>query len=364
MKDLDQRLLEGPLKVQSLWSPEQTAELPEAVDRRLRKRFLQRAAVGVVMTAGALGLLVIFRSLPVSSATASVSPPAEMVAPSTPLNTRVVRFEDGSSAKLKDAGSRLEVLGNAKRKVSTALLSGEATFDVVPNPTRVFEVSAGAVKVRVLGTRFSVAREQQAVRVKVTRGLVQVTWPGGSQKLSAGAQGLFPPAPSEIEPKPIVKATPKHAAKAKPSWRELARHGNYRQAYRELERLGPTTVRHHPQDLMLQADVARLSGHPEQAVLPLRKVVSQFKGDHRAPVAAFTLGRVLDQLGRPAEAAQAFKTARITWPGGPLAVDALAREAEARQRAGQSSAAAALAKLYLEQYPKGRHAGKLRRLSN
>jgi len=50
--------------------------------------------------------------------------------------------------------------------------------------------------------------------------------------------------------------------------------------------------------------------------------------------AAFTLGRVLlDELGRPSEAVDAFPLARSS--GGPLAEDALAREVEALSRAGE-----------------------------
>jgi transmembrane sensor len=114
---------------------------------------------------------------------------------------------------------------------------------------------------------------------------------------------------------------------------------------------------------MLAADVARLSAHPEDAVRPLRRVYERHASDKRAPVAAFTLGRVLvDDLGRPAEAAAAFKKARALWPGGPLAEDALSREADAWGRAGREDAARAAAGEYVAAYPQGRHVEAMRKI--
>jgi transmembrane sensor len=82
----------------------------------------------------------------------------------------------------------------------------------------------------------------------------------------------------------------------------------------------------------------------------------------RAPLAAFTLGRILlSQLGRPAEAADAFALVRKILPDGPLSADALAREAEAAARAGQGERARGLAKEYLAKYPSGRRIESMRR---
>ena len=115
---------------------------------------------------------------------------------------------------------------------------------------------------------------------------------------------------------------------------------------------------------MLAADAARLSGHPEQAVGYLRRVSTEHSSDSRAPLAAFTLGRLLlSQLGRPGEAAEAFALARRLRPAGSLSEDALAREAEARQRAGSGSRARALASEYLTSYPRGKHHSTMQRLA-
>ena len=115
---------------------------------------------------------------------------------------------------------------------------------------------------------------------------------------------------------------------------------------------------------MLAADVARLSSHPAEAVAPLRKLCDVYPSDKRAPVAAFTLGRVLlDDLGRAPEAAAVFEKARVLWPSGPLAEDALAREVEAWKRAGNGERTRALADQYVRQYPNGRHAPALRKIA-
>ncbi|MEO7092617.1 MAG: hypothetical protein ABI175_05150, partial [Polyangiales bacterium] len=77
-------------------------------------------------------------------------------------------------------------------------------------------------------------------------------------------------------------------------------------------------------------------------------------GDPRAPLAAFTLGRVLlEELGQPGQAAEAFAKARALGGAGPLAEDALAREVEAWWRAGATDKAHERAEEYVKVYPKG-----------
>src|SRR5262249_8117411 len=128
-----------------------------------------------------------------------------------------------------------------------------------------------------------------------------------------------------------------HTARARPvpSWRPLAESGRFGDAYVALKATAPNSVRDETGELMLAADVARLSGHPADAVPYLERILGSRGSDPRAGLAAFTLGRVLlEELGRPAEAANAFARARRA--GGPLAEDALAREVEASSRAGDT----------------------------
>jgi transmembrane sensor len=114
-------------------------------------------------------------------------------------------------------------------------------------------------------------------------------------------------------------------------------------------------------DTLQAADAARLAGRPDKAVALLRSLYDRYPMDRRAPVAAFTAGRILlDEMGRSAEAAAAFQRARALWPQGPLAEDALAREAEAWEKAGRAERGRALATQYLDLYPQGRHVAALR----
>jgi transmembrane sensor len=118
------------------------------------------------------------------------------------------------------------------------------------------------------------------------------------------------------------------------------------------------------QELLLAADAARLSGHPAQAVPFLRRVTEQHPRDPRASLAAFTLGGVLlHQLNEPEEAEAAYARARSLALSPALAQDALARQVEAAQRAGNSARMRALAREYLRRYPEGRRVQWVRQLS-
>lgn len=109
--------------------------------------------------------------------------------------------------------------------------------------------------------------------------------------------------------------------------------------------------------LLAAADRARLAGRFEEGAALLRRLVRDYPADQRAPLAAFSLGRLLlGELGRPAEAARAFARARALAPDGPLAEDALAREVEAWVRAKEHDRARARAAEYFRAYPGGRRA--------
>jgi transmembrane sensor len=160
-------------------------------------------------------------------------------------------------------------------------------------------------------------------------------------------------APSASSPKPAPKLTA--------DWRSLARNQDFARAYDAL-RSGPPDVRDEPQDLLLASDVARLSKHPEEALAPLRKILRDHRKDSRAPVAAFTLGRVLLQdLKRPGEAADAFADARALDPNGTLAEDALAREVESAALTGDAARARTRAEEYVTRYPNGARVGSVKR---
>jgi transmembrane sensor len=371
VNNLDARLARGPLRVRSVW----TAGSPELLARRLlqRRRFL------FTLDAFAACACVAVMVLLSGGGMRRAGSPVASAAPGATAVGRVTAFSDGSVAEASSSDTELRVEEDSADHVVTKLRGG-ALFHVVPNHARTFEVRAGDVRVRVLGTVFSVQQLPSGqAQVLVERGRVEVAWLGGATLLEAGHGGTFPPAAgAEAEPEPQGAVTPtppvaapsprvaplphEHAANGG-GWREDARAGDYGRAYDELNARGRDAVRDDAGDLLLAADVARLSAHPEEAIRPLRAVCDRHASDRRAPVAAFTLGRVLlDELGRPGEAAAAFRKARVLWPAGPLAEDALAREGDAWERAGHSDEARAAAGEYIARFPQGRHLAAMRKI--
>ncbi len=311
-------------------------------ERRARRRVLGAGALLGVVLAGSVALLVgapdrSDSRRPFASWPASASSP-DPVWTATPA----------------DADSVVSVLADSEREVSVAVVRGRGRFEMAKGSGRVLAVHAGDVEVRTVGTRFVVERRGGGAFVTVDEGRVRVRWPGGGADLVAPGSGAFPPA---AEPGPVEPV----AARA-PDWRVLADQGRYEEAYRALRASAPTAMRDRADELLLAADVARLSGHPQDALAPLRRVVADHARDPRASLAAFTLGRVLlGELGRPREAAEAFAAARALAPAGSLAEDALAREVEAWSRAGVPGRARELALEYVARHPYGARTAAVRR---
>lgn len=308
------------------------------------------------------------------------------------------------------------------------LSRGRALFEVAKNPRRLFRVESGGLAVEALGTKFSVERlgdsAAAATRVTVQEGRVRVLWAAHYAELGVGQSGEFPPQPGDqpvpapvpvpalapapaaapparksvaaaavrepaepaqphiaeprpseaadaateppAPPSPAAEPAPAGPAAAAPSWQQLAHEGQFERAYERS--FGAATrssdSKLSPVELLLLADVARLSRHPADAVAPLERLLRTHLTDPRAPLAAFTLGRVLlDDLGRPREAADAFARAQtldVQGADGPMAQDALAREVEAWSRAGEPQRARERALEYVRRYPTGRRLRSVR----
>ena len=85
---------------------------------------------------------------------------------------RTVALADGSRLTL-NTSTRLRAAPDGQRKVW--LDNGEAYFDIAPDPARPFVVDAGASRVTVLGTRFTVRRDGERTSVLVEQGRVRVS---------------------------------------------------------------------------------------------------------------------------------------------------------------------------------------------
>jgi transmembrane sensor len=360
MSDLLERLSGLRERAQPAWNAERERRVRARVERGLLTRRRRRGA-GIVLLAAALGMLVLAlgQRLGETESAPQVAR-SEKVVPKPTLY-----FADGSEVFAATPETRVETLSSAPDAVTLRLASGSARFSVTPDARRSFSVVAGEVTVRVLGTIFTVTRTGAEVAVAVERGRVLVTAPGTERELSAGESATFS---AEPPPPPAPAAQPSAAPVIPPvrpasPWRGLAQDGDYAAAFAELEREGTRAVRDVPEDLLLAADAARLGGRPDKAVPYLERVVRRHAGDARAALAAFTLGRtLLDQLGRPREAAQAFASARRLDASGAIREDALAREVESWSRAGDTALARERADEFLRRYPNGRRAAAVRRL--
>lgn len=363
MSDLGRWMEAAREDLRPRWSGERAQAVLGGVRTAARRRRLVRttaAGLAAALVVG-MGVFCAQRATVGGRAVARVEAPAATA-------------RDWTAAPVGSDGD-LRLIEVSPSRVVVRVERGAARFDVRHAATRVFRVEAGDVAVQVLGTAFTVSRVGAGAEVTVERGRVRVFWAKQYADLGAGARGTFPrtgmaaladagataeePTPTVAPGAPITpRAAPTHPSRA---WAALAELGRYDEAYAALPASGTLATRS-VADLLLAADVARLSHHPEAAVDPLRSVLDDYRADPRAPLAAFTLGRLLlEDLGAPLDAARAFARARELDPDGALSEDAMAREVEAWSRAGEGERARVLAAAYLARHPDGRRARSVRR---
>jgi transmembrane sensor len=280
------------------------------------------------------------------AATAAVAPTPG--SSSAPRPSRTWALADQSRATALTTGTEVVVEEDAPLRTLLRLERGGARFDVTRRPERTFEVRAGSVVVSVVGTVFDVEVVADRIGVAVEQGAVDVAWNLGRKRLVAGERGWFPPLVlSEGEPAisgsgPVAVSVP--AARVEPA---------------PSSQPGATA-----RELLAESDSARTRGELARGAELLRRILREHPNDPRAPLAGFTLGRLLlNELGRPREAAAAFREVQVRAPRGQFAEDALAREVEAWKQAAEPARARAAAETYLERYPVGRHARRVKALA-
>lgn len=114
--------------------------------------------------------------------------------------SRVVTRDSATTVSFADAAievqprSALLLSGSRERGATIVLERGRAGFHVAPRQAqRPFVVVAGDAVVRVVGTRFEVARTGEDVTVAVQEGVVDVRYLGQVHQVTAGAQWRSPP---------------------------------------------------------------------------------------------------------------------------------------------------------------------------
>jgi transmembrane sensor len=127
---------------------------------------------------------------------------------------RQMPLEDGSVATLNTSSKLSVQIKKSERLVR--LDDGEAWFRVAPDKKRPFIVEAGEVRVRAVGTAFSVRRREDGTDVLVTEGTVE-TWVVGREaektRITAGSRGLV-----EVDAQIAVATAPEEIDRAL-SWR-------------------------------------------------------------------------------------------------------------------------------------------------
>lgn len=247
-------------------------------------------------------------------------------------------FEDGSTLSVAKNGA-VEPLVMNKRDVILRLKAGTVNVSVVPGGSRRWVVQAGAVSIEVVGTRFTVERTDARVVVHVSRGSVVVRsehLPERVERLGA-SEALTVVTSSDTASKAPKKPLPQPKIE------------------NSISQAGGVST------LLEQADQARLRADWSTAGRALERVVKDFAGDPRAPVAAYQLAMVRQKQGAsPTILTGAFARALDMASGASLRQDCYWRLAQAQMDAGQRAAAAQTARSALDEFPDGRYSERLR----
>jgi transmembrane sensor len=185
-------------------TPEAGGIDPALPDRR--RLLWAGGAIAASLIAGGIGL----RTFVARSSTARIQTALGEI--------RHVPLDDGSNAVVNTATMLQVDFTRAQRNVR--LETGEAWFEVAKDAHRAFLVAAGEVRVRAVGTAFSVHRVAGGAEVRVTEGTVEVWVAGredGKRAVSAGARTFV----TEIDgPQPPVQDAP--GIDRKLAWRDGA----------------------------------------------------------------------------------------------------------------------------------------------
>lgn len=129
---------------------------------------------------------------------------------------RSVPLKDRSVASV-NTDSRIEVDMTPQIR-HVALVRGEAWFEVAKNPEVPFVVSAGDIRVRAVGTAFSVRRHETGADVLVTEGTVEawnVNDTGKRVMLTAGHEAFVP-----LKPEAVAVVYRPEEVERRLAWRE------------------------------------------------------------------------------------------------------------------------------------------------
>ena len=329
--------------------------------RQRGKRPAQRQAYALGAACSLMVLAMLMWGL--HSAPATEGPLARRDLQSLPARMMpTMRFEtldlsDGSRITVAQH-ARLDFLASSGRSVSLALREGRARFDVRPHGPRSWRIDCGALEVEVVGTAFTIERNEEEVSVQVNRGAVLVRGkdvPDGVQRLDAGETLKVSSGVSTEYLRPDAGMRPTESPASAPNETASLAKPSERQA--RPPRPKSSAAEDREQELKRwwrEADNARALGRPQQAVEPLEQLADHETDPARAALASFSLAKLyLSALAQPEQAAEHLQRALSQGLREPLTEEARARLVEALATMGSTASACAAAEVYRTRYPSG-----------
>lgn len=312
-------------------------------------------------------------------------------------------FSDDSTIEAgTDTTLNVHVIGD--RKLVTRLSQGKLKVHVVPNPETHWRFLAGPYEVQVVGTRFDLSWDTERARLALVmhEGRVLVTGPGQKpRRVGAGEvvildeSGAVPeaaetPAPSDeadvetagspragspragspgaeiaarrTDEAGAARSRATSAPSSQPSWRAQVAAGKFEDVVREAQKEGVelALTRRNAGELQALAQAARYTGNTKLAVQTWTSIRKRFAGQATSAQAAFFLGRIDDQLGRPEQALRWFDTYLSEAPTGVYASETLGRKLTLIRSTRGNDQARDVAREYLARFPHGPYADSAR----
>lgn len=327
-------------------SPEQLGAGREGVRKRMQRRATVRRvrAIAAVAVLGLFGTGVWqrFSNTPETLASVYVATSEE----------KTIALPEGSTVRLQPGGE-LRVHRHAVNDIALEVARGEARFDATHREGRSFEVSAGTSLVRVVGTRFTVAKADTVVRVSVTEGAVMASDTAREPERVAAGEEWTNVVP-EVVPPP--EPEPEHAS---------VQVKHVQTAPTPPKPTPPKPPRARPLgagDILQDARAMAANDEVALAVELYRQLRKDFPRDPRAAGAMFEAGRLLqDRMRSFAESAEAYADALELQPQAPWREDAMARRIQVLELLHRASACEQERAQYLSEFPDGVHAPLVQR---
>jgi transmembrane sensor len=365
----------------------------------LTKRILPAVAIAAAAVLAISLLIPESRRFTVGASTAPGQEGQWLNAEESPLP---IAFNDGTQILLHaGASGRVDLLH--PEEVRLSLNHGIADFNVIHSDQVAWRIDAGPYRVHVVGTKFSAQwlPDSQTFRLSLREGIVEVNGPGLSRQRVLAGQTLSASvkpqsaalyrttevatdsahseqvgAPREsghnnsaVETKQNNSGRDKHSKSQdndRMDWRDSARQARYTEALTLARKAGwnnlVNTLPH--KDLYLLAETARLANAPNDAITAYEMLRKRFPNTESGHDAAFMLGRVVQNGGRPTEALRLFDTYLREKPSGRWAMEASGRRLEVLTQSGNRAAAKQAAIEYLKRYPNGNHAPMASKLAS